>query len=1380
MISFGDFRLDRRSLRLRHRGSERPLRAKSSAVLLYLAEHPGRLVTHDELLRAVWPGTSVSQTVLRVCIREIRAALGEDGERFLTTVPRRGYRFVIAPDADAQRPPILVGRDAERAVLHEALARAKGGRRQAVLIVGEAGTGKTALLDRFLDEVRAEGGVRCARGEALELHGRADGAAVLDVLSRLCGEAGGDAVVDVLARWAPGWLLRMPGRFDDGLAESLRARAARSTRDGRLRELGDAVDSLASGMPLVLVLEDLHWSDASTMDALAYLVRRTVPVPLLVIGTCRIGALPGDHPFLATRERLRAADLCVEIELEALPRAATGGRAARRPAQRAASETAASLAAERRQLTVLSCDLVGAAALAQRLDPEELRNVVRAFQETASAVIERFGGHVAQVLIDGLLAYFCYPEAHEDDPERAVRAGLDVLDALERLNGRLEPEHGVRLAARIGIHTGPVVIGEMGGGAAAGMMALGDVPHVADRVRDAAAPDTVLISAATQRLVGRRFELETWEPVLPLPPEREARGLDGVDDPQPVQRVVRASGVRGRIAAATGSLTPFVGREGELATLTACWESARGGAGQAVLVAGDAGIGKSRLVVQLREQLGAVPHAWVESGATPYTAGTPFHPVIALVSQGLRLTPEDVAATRLAKIERGLGALASPAAVALIADLVGLPAAAPLPSSPELQRRETIDLLVEWTLAVSAARPTVLLIEDLHWCDPSTVELLGRLVARAATAPLLVVLTARREFTPPWSGTATTLELARLGERESQEMVTALVGETLPAPTLRALIARSDGVPLFVEELTRSVVESGRARQPNAIPMSLADSLMGRLDRLAAAKEVAQRASVLGREFSYALLAEVSGLDDAGLRRELGRLVEAEVVLARGGPPEAAYAFKHALLQQAAYESLLRSTRERLHGEVLDVLLRSFPERVAAEPEVIAQHAELARRTDEAIAFYQRAGEREKSRFAQEEAIHALRRALDLLATRPEDDARDAREVELQLALANSLAIARGLSHPETWTAYERARVLCERRHDERSLCLTWIGQAVVSFARGDVEQGRALAARVLGPAERTGDDELALLAHLQVAIPEHFQGKLVSALGHLEACLALYRPERHHAVASILFTDPGVSTLAFMAATLTGLGWPDQGLARAREGAALARRLGNPSSLVHALVFESAVHWARRDAAAQLACAAEAIAVAEPQGLPYLLGLGKVFHAAARVATGEASALAELLEGMELAASAGDLGGAPASFVVLAEAYLSAGRPKDAHDAVEMGLALSAQTGQPFWDAELHRLRGELLLLSSEGQEKRGQAEKRAEECFRAALEIAVAQQNKESELLAVTSLARLCQRRGRRAAGRRWLEPVVAWFTEGFATGDLVAARALLAELR
>ncbi|MCX5739985.1 MAG: AAA family ATPase, partial [Proteobacteria bacterium] len=480
------------------------------------------------------------------------------------------------------------------------------------------------------------------------------------------------------------------------------------------------------------------------------------------------------------------------------------------------------------------------------------RSVVRAYQEAASGVIQRHAGHIAQYLGDGLLVYFGHPQAHEDDAERAVRAGLEILAALRSLNDTLEPPHGIRLAARVGIHTGPVVIGAMGRGAKSEVLALGDTTNIAARVEGMAKPDTVVITAATQRLVGGLFVVE----------ERGPQALKGVGEPLTLYRVVQPSGVRSRLDVAAGRLTRFVGRDIELATLVDRWERAQDGEGQNVVVLGEAGVGKSRLVYRLHEHLAAVPHTWLECGATPYTEGTPFHPILALAAQGLGLTPEDTAAEKLAKVETGLGALASAENVALLADFLGLVPPTRLQFSPELQRRKTIDVLAQWNLAMSEVQPLVLFVEDLHWCDVSTLELLGHLIAQSPTARVMLLATARPEFTPPWPARENlgTVQLARLTKRQARDMIATLAGAELPAATLDALVARADGVPLYVEELTKSVVEPGTARDVSAPPAPLADALQGRLDRLPPAKAAAPRAAVLGRAVGYPLLAAPAGL----------------------------------------------------------------------------------------------------------------------------------------------------------------------------------------------------------------------------------------------------------------------------------------------------------------------------------------------------------------------------------------------------------------------------------------------------------------------------------------------------------------------------------------
>lgn len=1416
MIPFGDFQLDRRTRRLRYRGSERPLRAKSSAVLLYLAEHPNRLVTHAELQRAVWPGTTVSPSVLRVSISEIRAALGGEADRFLITVPRRGFRFTVETGVAAS---IFVGRDAEQASLHEALARACSGRRQVVLVAGEAGAGKTALLDQFLDGLRADG-VRCARGQALELHGGGEGcAAILDLLSRLCDEAGGDAVV------APGWLLQLPGRVDDATVERLRGRAAVPSWEGRLLELAEAIESLAAGQPLVLVLEDLQWSDASTVDALLQLTRRTASAQLLVVASYRPEALADDHPLVAMRKRLLESERCTDVQLGPLGVEDVAAWLARRLAPQPLGHGVARVlcdasgghplrlasvvdrlldehglvvrdgawqldgrgagtdggddradagptgdgfdasgpAAERRQLTVLSCDLVGASELARQLDPEDLRSVVRAVQEAASAVLQRWEGYVAQYLVDGLLAYFCYPQAHEDDAERAVRAGLEVLDALAQVNDSLQREHGIRPAIRIGVHTGEVVIGEVGGGATRGMIALGDVPHLAARARGAAAPDTLVITAATERLVHGAFEIED-------------AGVAAIEDtPLALVRVVRASGLRGRLAAAPGCLTSFTGRDAELATLSEHWEAARRGAGRSVLVLGEAGIGKSRLALQLRERLTAAQHAWVETGATPYATGTPFHPMIALVADGLWITRDDAPAEKLAKIATGLGALSSPEAVALIADLLGVPSATRLELSPELQRRRTIDLLVQWTLAVGAVQPMVMLFEDLHWWDPSSLELLGVLIERSAASPLLAVLTARPEFSPPWPASehVTTLALSRLSEAETRDVVAALAPDALPAHVVDALVARSDGVPLYVEELTRSVLDPDAARGADAIPATLADALMGRLDRLSTAKELAQRAAALGREFPYALLAAISDRGDAALRRDLARLVDAGILFARGEPPHATFVFKHALIEDAAYQSLLKRTRQQLHARVGAVLETRFPERAEAEPEVLARHYEQAGMVAPAIAYYRRAGERAAERSANEEAIGHLRRALALLATLPEDRERDQEELRLQMAIATPLGAAGGFSHPDCEAAHARARALATRIGESPELARVLSGLATAYFVQGDLATGEAIGRDALAAAERTHDALDLLLAHVVAGFPHFYRGSFARAAEHYGRAVSLYDPREHASFARTLGWDRGVNAHAYLAWCHLYLGQHDRALALSEAAVELARRLEHPLTLANVLLHVAIHHVERREPDRALTFAEELVELAAPLGFPMFEGAGRFLRGCARADAGDLeTGIAEMEHALgELAKVAVGIG-APGFLVLFAERLRRVGRHDDALAIAALGLMRAESQGAHWGDAELHRVHARTLL-------DRGGADAEAEERLAQSLEIARRQENNLFALRTAMDLVTQWQHRGKRDAARALLAPLHASFSEGLELQDLRDAAALLDEL-
>jgi predicted ATPase len=969
------------------------------------------------------------------------------------------------------------------------------------------------------------------------------------------------------------------------------------------------------------------------------------------------------------------------------------------------------------------------------------------------------------------------------------------------------------------MHTGAVVIADGG-------EVFGETANIAARVQGAAAPDTVVITAATQRLVTGLFVVE----------DRGPQVLKGVREPVTLYRVVQPSCVRSRLAVAAGRLTRFVGRDMELGTLVDRWERAADGEGQNVVVLGEAGVGKSRLVYQLHEHLAAVPHTWLECGASPYTEGTPFHPIIALATQGLAFTAEDTAAEKFEKIERGLGTLASVESIALLADFLGLPRPTRLQLSPELQRRKTIDLLVQWNLSMSATQPLVLFVEDLHWCDVSTLELLGHLIAQSPTARVLLLATARPEFTPPWPAreNLTTLSLARLTKRQARDMIVRLVSldtrpekmaatrengqeagghpsgspssdpavgsriEGLSDAVIDALVARADGVPLFVEELTKTLLESGTAWNVNAIPSSLADSLMARLDRLSTAKEIAQTASVLGREFSYQVLHALVGaphaspsvsdaitaggararhaspLHEEDLQRSLRKLVDVEILFARGEPPAATYTFKHALIQETAYQSLLKRTRQQLHARVAQVLEERFPERVVSEPEVIARHYEQAGLAAQAITHYQRAGERATQRSANEEAIGHLRRALDLVATLPETRERHQMELGLQMAIGAPLMAARGHSHPENEQAYTRAREVASQIGESPELPRVLAGMTEAYFVKGDLATAAAVARGALAAAERTGDSFDLLLAHFEVGVSLFYQGNFSRALQHFEQSIGLYSPSEHGSLAYTVGYDRGVGAHALAASCHVCLGHPDRAQAESEEAVALAKRVEHPLSLADALLFAGGVHSERREFDRMRERAEEVVGLAEQLGFPLYLGGGRFFRGFTRVESGEGEAgIAEMQQAMVELAGIGAGLGAPTFLCFLAEGFRKVGRHDEALGALALGIAQAEQQGEHSYDAELHRLRAEILL------DMDGNTVEEAEALLGQSLEIARRQEAKTFELRAATSLARLWQRQGKREAARALLAPLYAWFTEGFGTRDLKDAQALLKEL-
>jgi predicted ATPase/class 3 adenylate cyclase len=1039
---------------------------------------------------------------------------------------------------------------------------------------------------------------------------------------------------------------------------------------------------------------------------------------------------------------------------------------------------------ELRQLTVMFCDLVGSTELSTRMDAEEFGELIHNYLEAAAGVVHGYEADVARYLGDGILVHFGWPQAHDDDAERAVRAGLGIVAEIDSMNQGLPAK--TQMAVRVGIHTGPVMIGEIRGSQQKEMLSLGETLNLAARLQVVAPPNGVVLSATTRDLVRGIFVIEDLGP----------QTLKGIQGQVPTYRAVQPTGVRSRLDAAQGKLTPMLGRDDELDLLLDCWLRARSGTGAAVLISGEAGVGKSRLVYELRRRLRDAPHSGRECRCSSYTRQSAFRPAVELIEQGLGLQSGDTTEEKLEKLERGLeiAGVETENALELLAPLLSIPLVedgASLGMSGELRRRRVIARLSGWVIALARPQPMVLLVEDVQWSDPSSLELLEELISGSASAQLLILVTARPEFVSPWqeSPELSTVTLSPLRESEAREMVEALhPGTDVPEGVLSRIVAETDGVPLYIEEIGRMVLESGahgeRAWSPDTspeaieIPTTLQASLMARLDRLSAAKRVAQHAAVIGRDFSYELLEEVADLDVEALRHSLGQLVEDELLFESGVPPNATYTFKHALIQDAAYQSLLKRTRATLHGRIADALER-HPDVGAAAPEVLARHFDAAGRNESAILHYRRAAAQAGESSGYREAIAHLRKAIELLGRLSPDRTRDEAEIEIQIELASAIISSRGYADPDVRTAYERAHVLCEALGSGARVGYTLTGLSIFHFNQGEVHRGEQLAWHVLEIAEQEDDDTLRLLAHVQLAVPICYQGRFAEALEHCEKALEIYDPDRHREIAFRYGTDHGVAAHGFASLSLCLMGYPDSALDRARIAVRLARSLGQPFNVAYALLAETVTDWMRGDLAAQAATAAELAAIAEEQGFDLFTGIGHLCRAAARaIATRDAEALSEMVEGALIAARTGMRGAVPALLTLMAEAQRAVGENAAAIGTVEGALALATETGQAGWNARLLGLRGSLLVEDADDPTE--PAFREAEACFREALATAATQGGHLEELRSATSLARLLLLRADEKQASAVLAPVFASFPEPCSIPAVEDARELLDELR
>jgi len=1039
--------------------------------------------------------------------------------------------------------------------------------------------------------------------------------------------------------------------------------------------------------------------------------------------------------------------------------------------------------AERRQLTVLFCDLVDSTALSRRLDPEDLREVVRAYQAACAEVSQRFEGHIAQYLGDGLLVYFGYPQAHEDDAQRAVRTGLGIVETLATLNRRLGQRRDIRLAVRVGIHTGLVVVGEIGGGGRQEQLALGDTPNIAARIQGLAAPDTVVISTATQRLIQGYFTCQALGD----------QTLKGVATPLQLYQVIRVTEVQQRfdVAVARG-LTPLVGREHEVGLLRDRWAQVQAGRGHIVVLSGEAGIGKSRLVQVMKDEIIGATALRIEYRCSPFHQHSALYPVITHLERVLAWRQDDTPEDKLRKLEEALRPYPLPMAewVPLLAALLSLPLPEdrypPLTLTPQRQKQKTLEALLTWLLLLTEQQPVLFIVEDLHWIDPSTLEFLTLLVEQGPTARLLTLLTCRPEFQPPWGLRThlTPIALQRLPQSQVEVLIARVTGgKALPPEVVVQIVAKTDGVPLFVEELTKTVLESGLLREtqdhyeltgslpPLAIPATLHDSLMARLDRLAPVKAVAQLGAVLGRTFSYEVLQAVTSLDEASLQQALARLIDAELLYQRGVPPQATYLFKHALIQDAAYQSLLKSTRQQVHQRIAQVLETCFPTFVETQPELLAHHYTQASLTEQAIPYWQRAGQHASDRSAHLEAISHFTTGLELLKTLPETPARIQQALTLYIDLGAAMQMAKGLAAPEVEDAYTQARTLCQQVGETPYLAQVLVGLWRFYVVRPQLHVAREFGETLLRLAQRASDPALSVVAHYALGATWFYLGVLSAARQHLEEGIARYTPAQRYAPVFRIGQDPGVTGRIYAAWTLWVLGYPDQALARGHEAVALAHALSHPFSLAYVRCWAAVILQLRRDVSAVHEHAEAAIALSTEQGFPLWVATGTILRGWALTMQGQGEeGMAQVCQGITAFRATGAAVTVPYLSTLLADVCDHLGHTADGLQALAEAHILVEQHEERFWEAEVCRLRGVLLLRQLVPQ----QAE--AEACFQRALDVARRQEAISLELRAAMSLARLWQQQGRHAEAYELLAPIYGWFTEGLDTADLQEAKALL----
>ncbi len=1082
----------------------------------------------------------------------------------------------------------------------------------------------------------------------------------------------------------------------------------------------------------------------------------------------------------ALGHRLKLLDAIAALRADTSAKVACVDATIAPSAQRVAREDRA----ERRQVTVLFSDLVGSTALSARMDPEDLRELISAYHKCVAEAVHRFGGFVAQYLGDGVLVYFGYPEAHEDDAERAVRAGLELIAAVIALRTPAS------LQTRVGIATGLVVVGDLmvGSGEAHERGIVGETPNLAARLQGIAEPNTVVIAEATRKLLGNLFELK----------DLGARDLKGVTEPVRAWVAVRASTVESRFEALHPSgLTALVGREEETELLLRRWSRAKSGEGQVVLLSGEAGVGKSRLTAALLESLAPEPHTRLRYLCSPQHTDSAFSPIIGQMERGAGLLHDDSPQQKLDKLD-GLLAQTSTSIqdAALIAEMLSLSNDGRYPAlelTPQQRRQKTLDALTAQIETLSRQKPVLMIFEDAHWADPTSLEAFGRVVDRIRTLTALSLVTFRPEFDAPWVGRpyVTALVINRLAEHEVGAMIDRIGGNKLLSASIRQdIIERTDGIPLFVEKMTKAVLEAGSetaavraiAAVPSptlAVPASLYASLMARLDRLGGpVKELAQIAAAIGREFSHALLASVVRHPETELRSALDRLIAAGLLFRRSLPPHATYLFKHALVQDAAYGTLLREPRRALHARIAETIESEFAESAESRPELLARHWTEAGLIEKAAGLWGKAGQRSLARSALVEAAEQLTRALEQIATLSSTPALRAEQIKLQLALVNALMHVKGYAAPEPKAAVEQARQFIERAEalgeapeDPLLLFSVLYGVWAASYVAFNGDVTRELASQFMALAEKQGQIVPLMIGHHLMGNSLMLTGDILKGREHYNHAFALYDPAKHRPLATRFGQDVGVSIFVYRALAQWMLGYPETALADADHALEDARESGHAGTLMYAQFHTSLTNILCAKYAAANTQSNEVVRLADEKGAALWKALatmqkGSVFALSEKVSEG----IEMITSGITAYRSTGSRVYLPIFLSHLSRAHAELGQFDDAWRCIGEAMTAVETTKERWYEAEINRIRGEIALkLPQLGPSQ-------AEAYFERALSVARAQQAKSWELRAAMSMAQLWRGRAKRNEARDLLAPVYSGFTEGFDTHDLKEAKALL----